>query len=244
MQITGKTALVTGGGVRIGAAVSRKLAERGAKTAIHYHSSEKEARQLLKELWKTSLEAALFHADLTSPENLSDLVESVEKKWGPIDILINNAAIFEKIPFFEVTPADWNKHMALNLEVPFFLSQKIGRGMMERKKGKIIHITDIAAKIPYKDYTHYAATKAALISLTRGMAREMAPHVQVNAVALGPTLPPRQLSPTQREAVSQKTLLKKWGNPEEVANAVLFLLEGTDFATGSVITLDGGRHLV
>ena len=228
MKLKGKTVLVTGGARRIGAVIAEALSKRGAKVAIHSHQAGKGA----------------FQADLSDMAAVAKLVEDVEKKMGPIQILINNAAIFEKIPFLEVREKDFDRHLHINLKAPFFLSQAVATSMLKNKEGKIINIADVSAFKPYLGFSHYSATKAGLIALTKSLARELAPHVQVNAIALGPTLAPESYSKEEMKKIADKTLLKKWGGPNEVANAVCFLIEGTDSATGSVLTIDGGRLLV
>lgn len=228
MELKNKVALVTGGTERIGAEIAEALSLKGVKVAAHSHRSS----------------PSTFQADLSQIDEIKKLVETVEQKLGLIQILINNASIFEKIPFLEVSEEDWERHIAINLKAPFFLSQAVVQSMLRKKEGKIIHIADVAAFKPYLGYAHYVAAKGGLIALTKALARELAPHIQVNAIAPGPTLAPQSYSKADQEKVAQKTLLKRWGDPKDIANAVCFLLEGTDYATGSVLTIDGGRGLV
>lgn len=219
MQIKGKTVLVTGGTKRIGATIAQTLTEHGAKVAT-------------------------YPVDLNKTKEIKKTVESIEKKFGPIQILVNNSAVFEKAPFLEVTEEMWDRHCNVNLKAPFFLAQAVVKSMLQKKEGKIINIADVSAFKPYFGFSHYSATKGGLITLTKALARELAPSIQVNAIALGPILPPQSYSKEEKEKIAQKTLLRRWGDPKEVANAVCFLIEGTDFATGSVLTIDGGRILV
>lgn len=239
MEIKGKVALVTGGAIRIGRAVSEALAKKGAKLAIHYHTSEKEARTL-----SAPLGAKIFQADLSKCSEIEELVESVEKKLGPIQILVNNAAVFEPTPFLEINEGHFDKHITVNLKAPFLLSQKVARSMLKEKLGKIINIADYTYLKPYRGYLPYSVSKAGLIGLTKCLAKELAPFIQVNAVALGLTLPPASFTEEQNKSNAEKTLLKRWGDPKEIANAVCFLIEGTDYATGSVLEIEGGRLLV
>lgn len=231
MEIKGKIALVTGGGIRIGKEIRQILSSKGARVAIHYHHSKPETGEI-------------FQADLNKPQEIEKLVTEVEKKLGPIDILINNASIFEKTPFSEITDNDWNNHLNINLKAPFLLSQRVAKGMLQKKSGKIINIADYMAVKPSLGFLPYSVSKAGLIALTKALAKELAPHVQVNAIAPGPTLPPTDYSEKQKENISQKILLGHWGDPKEIANTVAFLIEGTDFATGSTFFIDGGRLLV
>lgn len=237
MQIAGKIALVTGGAVRIGEIISRTLAKRGAKLAIHYCHSGKEASKL-------SQIGEIFKADLNEYAEIKKLVCAVEKKLGSIDILINNAGIFEKSPFFEMTEEDWDRHMNINLKASYLLSKLVAKSMLKKRYGKIINIVADADEKPHINYLAYSVSKAALIGLTKALGKELAPHIQVNAISLGAILPPKEMTSKQKKLVAEKTLLKRWGDPEEIANAVLFLIEGTDYATGSTVTINGGRTLV
>lgn len=172
------------------------------------------------------------------------MLRTVETKMGPVEVLINNASIFEKKNFFEITEEDWDRHMNINLKGPFLLAQGVAKGMIEQGGGKIINITDYTAIRPSKNYLPYNISKAGLTALTKTLAKELAPAIQVNGIALGPTLPPENYTEEKRGRVAEKTLLKRWGNPEEVANAVVFFLEGTDYATGQTLYIDGGKLLV
>lgn len=227
-------ALVTGGATRIGAVISRKLVQKGGRLAIHFHQN----REPLE-----GVEGIFFQADLTRTSEIEKLVDAVEKKLGPIDILINNAAVFEPTPFLEISEADWDRHLTLNLKAPLFLSQAVARGMLSKKEGKIINLTDYTAVKPSKDYLPYNVSKGGLVTLTKALARELAPHIQVNAVALGPTLPPENYSEEKKRSVAEKTLARRWGNAEEVANTIRFLIEDCDYATGSVFYIEGGKLL-
>src|SRR3989338_1927020 len=142
MQIEGKTVLVTGGAVRIGHSIAKRLAEKRARLALHYHSSETAAIKGFQEMLTFAKEVVLFRADLNNPTETTDMVRAVEAKFGPVDILINNASIFEKKSFFEVTETDWDRHMNINLKAPFLLAQAVAKGMLSKGAGKIINITD------------------------------------------------------------------------------------------------------
>lgn len=244
MQIEGKTVLVTGGAVRIGHSIAKKLAKNGAKLAIHYNSSETNAIESLQEMIPFAKDLALFRADLNDTTETVNLIRAVEERLGTIDILVNNASIFEMRPFLEVSEQDWDRHMNINLKAPFLLSQGVAKGMLSKKAGKIINITDYTAVRPSKDYLPYNISKAGLTALTKSLAKELAPYIQVNGIALGPTLAPENYTAEKKKQVAEKTLLKRWGNPEDVANAVLFFLEGTEYATGQTLYIDGGKLLV
>lgn len=217
MQIKGKVALVTGSAIRIGRVIAEALLRKGARVAVHYHRSEKEARSSFDKL-RTSGQVALFKADLEKPSEIHRLIRAVEKKMGPIDILINNAAIFEKNPFFRLTEKEWNRHLDINLKAPFLLSQAAAKKMMKRKRGCIINLADRAVKHPYKNYAAYLVSKGGLLTLTKVLDKELSPHVRAMAIPLGAVLPSKGW-PRRR--------LKKWGTPQSVAKKVLSLIEKT-----------------
>lgn len=200
MEIKGKVALVTGGAIHIGHAISEALLEKGAQVAIHCFRSK----------------GGAFQADLSKMSEIEKLVEDVEKSLGPIDILINNAAIFERAPLSEISEENFDRHILLNLKAPLFLSQRVASSMLKQKRGKIINIADDILDDPHKNHLSYCISKGGLLTLTKGLAKELAPHVQVNAVAPGIILPQEQRA---------------------VANAVIFLIEN-DSATGSVVTIN------
>ncbi len=232
MEIKGKVALVTGGAVRIGKAISEVLAEHGAKVAVHYWQSKMNSR----------FRGNDFKADLSKISEIKKLVAAVEKKLGPIDILINNAAIYNKTPLFEITEEDWNTHLDLNLKAPFFLAQAAAKNMLQKKEGKIINIADADIARGTKHFLPYIVSKTGVVGLTKSLAKELAPHIQVNAVAPGPILPPAGYSEELKKRIAEKTLAGRWGLTEEIAKAVLFLLE-TDYATGQTLFIEGGRLL-
>ncbi|MDP2600704.1 MAG: SDR family oxidoreductase [Deltaproteobacteria bacterium] len=233
MKIKGKTVLVTGGAVRIGRAISEALAERGAKVAVHYWRSKVDSRFRGNDV----------RADLSKFSEIKRLVAAVEKKLGPIDILVNNAAIFNRKDFLKVTEKDWSDHLDLNLKAPFFLAQAVAKKMLHKKEGKIINIADFEALHPSKGYAPYCISKAGIMGLTKVLAKELAPYIQVNAVAPGAILPPKNYSAALKKKIAEKTLLKRWGSPEDIANAVCFLIEGGDYMTGETIFIEGGRLL-
>jgi pteridine reductase len=232
MNLEGKAALVTGGARRIGGAISRALAAKGARVAIHYRTSRAAAEALAAELPG----ASAVGADLAEVDACERLVYETRP-----DVLVNSAAVYERLDLGTVDAARWDRTIAVNLRAPFFLSRAAGTVMKGRGAGAIVNLGDWAALRPYPGYLPYFASKAGLLALTAGLARELAPEVRVNTVALGPVLlPPAEEG--RREAVERATLLGRLGGPESVVSAVLFVLEN-DFLTGQTITLDGGRSL-
>jgi pteridine reductase len=243
MDLNGKVALVTGAGRRVGQAIALALAERGATLAIHYRNSRSGAEETAGRIIEQGGRAQIFNAELESVAQMETMVARTIEAFGHIDILVNSASVFYRKPLEELTERDWDLNLAINLKAPFFLSKFAGSAMRQQGAGKIINIGDWAAIRPYNHYLPYTVSKAGLIGLTRALAKALAPEVQVNCVALGPVMPPEEYSPEEIERLRMATLTKTLGSPGDVARAVLFLCEGTDFATGSTLLLDGGRLL-
>lgn len=242
MQLPDRVALITGASVRLGHAMSLALAEKGCKIAVHYRLHEREARETVEQIRAMGRDALLLRADLAKTDQVVKLAQRTHAYFGQVDILINNAALFYPTPLGKVSEEEWDMTMNVNLRAPFLLSQEVSRYMLERKQGKIVNLADISAWKPWRDYLPYCMSKAGMVSLTFGLARALAPYVQVNAIAPGTVLPPIDGSESLDE-LAQKTLLQRVGSPEDIVAALMFLLEGSDFVTGQVITVDGGRVL-
>jgi NAD(P)-dependent dehydrogenase (short-subunit alcohol dehydrogenase family) len=241
MEIKGRTALVTGAAQRIGRAIALGLARHGANIVLHYRSSEKEARQTASEITALGVACTPVQADLSKASDIARLAAGLDK--NPPDILVNSASLYYKTPVETAGEKEWDELMAANLKAPYLLSLAVGRRMAARGAGKIVNIADWSGFRPYKDFIAYCTSKGGLITLTRSLAREFAPSVYANAVAPGPVLPPAGMSDAEREAVAKTTALGRWGTPEDVANAVVFLVEN-DVVNGVVLVVDGGRSLV
>ncbi|MBI4386621.1 MAG: SDR family oxidoreductase [Elusimicrobia bacterium] len=242
MKLQGKVAVVTGAAKRVGRAIAGALAQRGARLAIHYNRSRREAQRLADEIKTTyDREAVLFKADLSNAGQVRKLGQAVLRRFGDVHVLVHSASAYERTPFEKAEIEDWDAHLETNLRAPFFLSQTLGPAMKKAGEGKIIHLADWAAKRPYIDYIPYCVSKAGLLCLNAALAKALAPEVQVNAVLPGPVLLPEGTSPKLREAIRQATPVKRLGNPEDVVRAVLFLIEGSDFVTGAELAVDGGR---
>ncbi|MBI2345299.1 MAG: SDR family oxidoreductase [Deltaproteobacteria bacterium] len=242
MVIYDNVILVTGAALRVGRAIALALARDGARIVVHYNRSRKDAFRTVRELESIGTEAYLVQADQTRPADVRRAVAMAVKRFGRIDVLVNSAAIFESTPFQRVTATDWDRHLNANLKGPFFFSQAVAPGMRRRRRGKIINVSDVAGLKPYSGYIPYCAAKAGLLNCTQALAKVLAPHVQVNAICPGSVLWSEHGSATQRRLVTQKTLLKRLGTPEDVAAAVRFLIEN-DYITGTTIVVDGGRLL-
>ena len=234
--------LITGAARRVGKALAMAFGARGAKIAIHYNKSRKEAQRLADDITDGfGRDAVLFKADLSDARQTRRLGEAVGKHFGDLHVLVNNASLYEKTLFEDTTVGDWNKHLDVNLRAPFILSQAVAPLMRKSGGGKIINLADWAALRPYADYIPYCVSKAGLLCLNTALAKELAPDIQVNAIMPGPVLLPENTSRRTREAIIKATLVKRLGSPEDIAAAALFLIESGDFITGASIPVDGGR---
>jgi pteridine reductase len=242
MTLDGRVTLVTGGAIRVGRAIVQALAAEGATLAVHHHASVKEAEALVAELRRNGGRAEAFPADLTDDVQLANLVAEVERTLGPIQVLVNSAARFTRAPFLDTDAAMLDREWRLNARAPFLLTRAVARGMMERREGVVINVLDIGgALVPWRNYSAYCMTKAAMEMLTEVLALELAPHVRVNGVAPGTVLPPVSLGAAEREQLRSRIPLERFGRAEDVAETVRFLVTGPDFITGQVIAVDGGR---
>ena len=244
MDLKQKVALVTGAGRRVGRAIALAFAERGATVAIHYRNSHAEAEAVVAEIARNHGRAQAFRADLEHVAEIEQMVADVLEAFGRLDVLVNSASIFGPKPLDQITERDWDANLDTNLKAPFFLSKFAGAAMRRQGAGKIVNLGDWAAMRPYKDYLPYSVSKSGLIGLTKALAKELAPEVQVNCIALGMVMPPEEYSKAEVERLVSRSLTKKMGAPEDVARAVMFFCESTDYATGTTLTLDGGRLLV
>jgi pteridine reductase len=248
VQLKGKTVLITGAAKRVGRQIAVTLAQRGANIAVHYRSAAVESRQCVEELRKLGVEALMVRAELSRAAEVKRMVAAVLKKFGRIDALINNAAVFPKTPFEKIRESDWDLSIDVNLKGSFLCAHEVGKHFLSRSKrgkgglaGKIINLADWAGYRPYKHYLPYCVSKAGVIALTKALAIELAPHATVNAVAPGPILLPENFDAAETKQVIMETPLRRVGSPQDVANTIVFLLEGSDFITGAVVPVDGGR---
>jgi len=242
VDIEGKVALVTGAARRVGRSIALALAERGAELVIHYHTSDREAQEVLALIKRGGGKPVAARGDVSVAADVDRIVETVLQAFGRVEILVNSAAIFYRTPFERLTEADWDRFLGVNLKGPFLLSRKVGEIMLRQGRGKIINVADIAWEKAWAEYIPYVVSKAGLIALTRGLARALAPAVQVNAVAPGAVLLPEGSTREEREHAIRRIPLQHVGSSEDIARAVVYLVEN-DFITGEVLTVDGGQHL-
>lgn len=243
MQLDGKIALVTGGSQRVGRAISLGLAQRGARVAVHYHDSENQARDTVDQIRDAGGEAFPIRGNFALTRDIRNTMKACVKQFGGLDILVNNAAVYFETLLRETSEEEWDMLFEINLKAPFFCCQEAAKVMEKQQSGKIVNIADVAGIVPWADHIPYCATKAGLISITKGLAKALAPNIQVNAVASGTVLLADNAAKEYREKIENGTLLKRIGSPQDVVNTVLFLLTGSDYITGSVIAVDGGKLL-
>jgi pteridine reductase len=240
----GKTALITGAARRVGAQIARVLHGAGANVVLHYRSSAEDAARLAAELNAARPgSASLAECDLLDVGEVKKLPASAQKAFGGLDILVNNASTFYPTPVGDITEIDWDDLIGTNLRAPLFLAQAAAPLLHERG-GLIINIADIHGLRPLRRYPVYSIAKAGLVMLTRALARELGPHVRVNAVAPGPVMWPEDgLDAALQAKITQRTALKRPGSPEDVARVCLFFATGAPYVTGQILAVDGGRSI-
>ncbi len=245
MDLTDKVALITGG-KRIGLVVAGELAARGVDVALSYARSRAAAEQAAERVRAANRRAATFQADLSKPEACEALVAQVVATFGRLDILINMASVYVERPFVELTAADWDAVLDVDLRAAFLCGHAAAPHMRKQGGGRIINFSDWTAKSGrprYRGFLPYYVSKAAIVALTEALALELASdNILVNAIAPGPILAPPELADEEFRAVERATPLGRWGGEGEIAKAVLALLDG-DFITGETLRVDGGRHV-
>lgn len=229
--------------MRVGRAICCGLADAGHAVAVNYHTSAQAAKQLVRELEQKGQRAIAVAADVTDPDRVAELLDTTLEELGGLDLVVNNAAIFETRGFLELDDELWKRTLSVNLEGPFHVAHGAARIMWEAGGGRIINICGSAGIAPIGDYAAYCVSKAGLDTLTRCMAQALAPRVQVNGVAPGTVLFPEGTSADERERVIRRIPAGSTGSPEDVVAAVRFLSEAPDYVTGTIITVDGGASL-
>lgn len=243
-SLTGRTVLITGAARRVGAAIARELHAAGANVVIHYRNSATDAEALVGALEaKRPGSAISVRADLLDTAKLPGLVDTAVKRFGALDVLVNNASTFYPTPVGEITPAHWDDLLGSNLKAPLFLSQAAAPALRERR-GLILNLVDIHALRPLRHHTVYCAAKAGMHMLTRSLAKELAPDIRVNGISPGPVLwPEHGGDEAMRKKIIQRTLLQRMGTPEDIARTALFFAASAPFITGQILAVDGGRSV-
>ena len=240
-----RVALVTGGAIRVGRAIVRELAEAGYQVAIHHRTSTEPAQALVEELTQRGLTAWATAADLNDPSSWPDLIARTVERFGRLDALINNAAMFgpdaDTLDAFD--PAHWERTLRLNLLAPVALIHHARVHLAAHGAGKVVNLCDICAERPWPDHLSYCASKAALVNVTKALARTLAPAIQVNAIAPGIAVFPDHYDEPLRTRLINKVPLGRAGTPEEIAQLTKFLVASGGYITGQVVSIDGGRSI-
>ncbi|MCC7292289.1 MAG: SDR family oxidoreductase [Phycisphaerales bacterium] len=251
MSHDARVALVTGGARRVGRAIALELARAGCDIALHYSTSAEDARQTALDIRSLGRRCETFQMDLLGGFEPRALIQQAAVKLGGLDILVNNAAVFETDGSTDAdspktgdwNSATWERIFRVNAIAPAGLCWAAAEAMHARGRGKIINLCDICTERPWTNYLAYGASKAALACLTRGLARSLAPRIQVNGVAPGIAEFPEEFEQNRREALTKRVPMQRAGSPEDIARTVRFLVEGPDYITGQIIAVDGGRSI-
>jgi pteridine reductase len=239
--LTGQTVLITGGARRLGAAMAQALHAVGANVVIHHRSSADDAAQLVRTLNAARAGSAVaLAADLLDLQQLPALVSSAIQAFGRLDILINNASSFYATPVGSITAAQFDDLIGTNFRAPLFLSQAAAPEL-RRRRGLILNMVDIHGMRPLKEYPTYSAAKAALVMLTKSLARELSPQVRVNGIAPGPVMWPADVDEAMQAQIIEKTLLKRSGNQQDIAQAAVYFATMAPYVTSQILAVDGGR---
>lgn len=241
MELTGRVALVTGAGRRVGRALALALGRNGMRVAVHYNASSAEATETVAEIRHQGGDATAFGADLSNPSAIAPLIAEVVAHFGGLDVLVNSAAIMERTPFGEITAEAWDRIMAINHRAPFLLTQAAAPHL-RKAHGAVVNIADLAALETWPAYLPHGISKSGVVHMTRGLARVLAPEVRVNAIAPGTVLLPDDWDEGSAEHLRASTPLARNGSPDDVAGCMLYLL-AADYVTGETIVVDGGRHV-
>lgn len=236
-----KVAMVTGGAVRVGRALSLGLAEAGYDVVVNYRSSAGPAREVARRIDGLGRNCMTLQGDVSSAGDVEAMATAVREEAGRLDLLVNSASLFDSGDLLEVEEGRWDSVMAVNVKGPFLLVKALAPMLLEAS-GSVVNVVDLSAFQAWTEYPHHSVSKAALLQLTRVMARVLAPRVRVNAVAPGVVLPPEDEPESHTERHQDRTPLGEIGTPEDVLRTVLFLA-ASPFITGEVILVDGGRHL-
>ncbi len=246
MDLQEKVAWISGG-TRMGASIAQALSQKGCRIVLTYRQSREAAENVARQIISEGGQAMTLRCDLAHRDQIETAARKIVRRYKRLDILVNLSSIYEKASVLNGKRAAqaWTSHLKANAESAYTLSVAVAPWMKKGGSGRIVHISDWTSangRPRYKDFSAYYVSKVAVKGVVEAMALELAPKILVNAIAPGPILPPPDMSPAEVKAVIKSTPLARWGGPEEIAKAVLFLVE-TDFVTGETIQVDGGRHL-
>jgi pteridine reductase len=252
ISLQNQVVVVTGGAVRLGRAIALACADAGASVAITYNTSRDKARQTVADLQRCGRDGAEFHAfqaDVAVEADVARVAEEVLHAFGHVTALVNNAAIFRRTPFSTMTEADFDDHIRANLKGPYLLSKRFGDIFLEQGTGAIVNIADIHGLRPLKNYVPYCISKAGVVMLTEALAKALAPTVRVNCICPGTILLPSETQGEDDESgddeatLTTRIPLRRLGTPEEIADAVVFLIGGPQFISGAILPVDGAQRL-
>jgi len=234
-----RVALVTGAGHRVGRAIALGLAESGYAIAVHYHASGALAEETVRAIAAAGGSAQALGADLRTGDAPAALVRQVVAAFGRLDVVVNSASVMDAMPVGEITPAAWDATLNLNLRAPVLIAQEAARHLPDG--GSIINIADLAAFETWVRFVPHGVSKAGLVYATKALARVLAPRIRVNAIAPGTVLLPDWIDPRTADRWAETTPLKRHGTPEDVVEAVRYLL-AAEYVTGTTLVVDGGRQ--
>lgn len=240
MDIKGRTALVTGGAIRVGKAITLALAKAGANVVINYNTSSTEADQTVREVEALGVKGLAVQADVSQAAQVQAMVARASQAFGGVDVLVNNASLFQKTPIPTDDFSMWHKVTGILINGTFYCANAVAPYMLEHG-GVIINLIDLSAWEPWPNFAGHSVGKAGLWALTKQLALDLAPKVRVNAVCPGPALPPPDYTPERISRTARKTLLGRWGTPEDMSDAVMYLI-GADYVTAEVIVVDAGER--
>ncbi len=240
--LSGKTVLVTGAAKRLGRAIALAAAKEGADVAITYRESAREARELVRELARHRVEALAVRCDVTDEESVREMVKEVARDLGGIDVLVNNAANYETVPFEKLTVAQWDAIFASNTRGPFLVSRE-ALPYLRKRRGRIVNMGSLGGLRPWATHAHYCSSKAAVHMLTKVMAKALAPEIAVNAVAPGMIDLGEKAAAAFMRKMARQTPMRRNGTGEETAAAVMFFATAPQFITGQIMAVDGGLGL-
>jgi len=241
-DLHGAVAVITGGARRLGKSIALALANGGCHVVLNYRTSAAEAEATAAEVRTAGVRALTVHGDVGHAAAVEHLLEATLAELGRVDVLVANAGVFQRTPLATLTEGDWDTMLTNNLKTTYLCAQRFGLHMRAHGGGCIVTLADVAGIRPWVDYLPYSISKAGIIALTHALAKELAPSVRVNAIAPGPVLFPEVFDPGVRQREIERTLLKREGHPQNIADAALFLIRN-DYITGVVLPVDGGRLL-
>lgn len=241
MRLAGQKIWITGSGKRLGKTLALACAREGAHIAVHYHHSKQDAEVTVQEIRNLGCEAILVQGDVGDKEAVGRMVDEIDKQWGMLNGLVHSAAVFPNASFDQVSELEFFDTIRTNLFGPYCCTQAALPLLLKASPGKVIFITDAAVEKPHLYASHYMASKGGLETLSKALARELAPNVLVNSIAPGPILKPTAISPEMEEKILNRLPLGRWGSPESVSKALIFLLDSTDLV-GETIVVDAGRR--